>query len=262
VVLFLYHFDIGDKSKMDTKDRVFGSCAVLSVLAVLLVLFSLVIFVVKTTNQQAPTVDPTPTQEVTRYLCNGTPSAEFNVLNNNPCLSGSVRTETGDWVEQYRPEKHYMVNNAVTVEGYPDEFSGNAPISYDGVSYNFDIWLKNGEWGFGLPLVVFEQGCHMIKATGNSVVNTAYPNNHSLKANLRLADSDVTIPLGTTQLPTDGDYENIWVFNVRNSIVLSPQVLVKLNWGTSLDDSIIGIESIFVMTAPAGYCNGEVLEVG
>ena len=56
----------------------------------------------------------TPTQEAL-YLCPGTPDIAFEVLNDNPCLEGAMRTEGVGGIEQWKPERHTIISIPETI---------------------------------------------------------------------------------------------------------------------------------------------------
>jgi len=194
--------------------------------------------------------------------CAGLPGNGFEIKNANPCLIGSVQDEAVDGTPQCRPEQFVIYSEAVTVDGYPDEYSAHVPIRCEGDGYIFPITLINGEWGYTTMPTTLDAGCHILKITGTANINDPeYPENHMAAGYLQISGIRGEIALRRQPLPMAGNFELLWPFNVKTpSSIFSTATLIA-SWGTAMEDSTITLRTLSVAEAPMGYCEGEVTEI-
>ena len=194
-----------------------------------------------------------------RYLLGN----DFWVFNDNPMLEGYLVDVAEDGTVRYRPEKHSIYSEARTIEGYEDQYSGHASISYNN-GYVFDISSINGEWGFRLPTQIISVGCVIMKMVGESDINPDLEvgNSYTVNMYVSLPGASDMILVGTQPLPIDRKFELISILQVNSVLALSPTYTIQASWGSTLLDSSVRIDELYIAQAPSGFCNGEVLELG
>ena len=202
----------------------------------------------------------TPTQEAL-YLCPGTPDIAFEVLNDNPCLEGAMRTEGVGGIEQWKPERHTIISIPETIEGYENDLSGHAEIVYNN-GYVFNLFLINGEWGFELPAMIISEGCVGFKMVVDVDVENDAQGDLVAGAFISLPTSNERLMVGSSVMNYNGDFEYYWSLQLNSSQILTPSFTVRAGWGGSKYGSNLVIKSLFVVKSPSGYCNGDILELG
>ncbi len=194
--------------------------------------------------------------------CAGLPGAGFEVKNANPCLIGSVQDEAPDGTPQCRPEQFMIFSDAVTGDGYADQYSAHAPITCTGNGYTFPLALINGEWGYTTMATTLAGGCHILKITGTAQINDPeHAENYMAAAYLQISGARGEIELYRQQQPLDDNFEIFWPFNVRTPASIFSTATLIAAWGTAMEDSTITLRTFSVAEAPDGFCEAEVPEL-
>ena len=139
----------------------------------------------------------------TAYHCDGVPGVAFDILNDNPCLEGAMRTEGVGGVEQWKPERHTVISIPGTIEGYENYLSGHAEIVYDN-GYIFNLLLINGEWGYGLPSMILPEGCIGFKMVVDVDVENDAQGDLVAGAFVSLPNSDERLLVGSAVMEYEG----------------------------------------------------------
>ncbi len=206
----------------------------------------------------------TPASDSSSYdqSCSGLPGNGFRIKNTNPCLIGRVQGEAEDGTPQCRPEQFVIYSEAVTVDGYPDGYSGHAAIRCQGDGYVFPITLINGEWGFTTLPTTLDAGCHIVKMTGRAAINDPdHTDNYMAAGYLQIAGTRGEVELHRQPIPLDDTFEIVWPFYVDTPATAFITTTLIAGWGSALDDSTITLQTISIAIAPDGYCDGEIPEL-
>lgn len=190
---------------------------------------------------------------------------EFDrVMNDNPFFDCPQMGMSENGIPQMHPMGWGTHSQPGSIDGL-DEFSDHARIicrdNLCTMNLNNTITGITGHWGFSQQTWL-NQGCYLMKVTGNSNVNDP-PNgqNYGISFNLKAPNQD-PYPLGegdnlvfTHQLPLQGYFEIVSPFYVEldNSLILHATMISEY-FATAGHESRVDVSGIGVIAVTDNYC--------
>lgn len=179
-------------------------------------------------------------------------SAEDQVVSFNPCLRAPHSYDPTEAIIQAAPEGWDVHNVLENADGYEDEWSEKARITFSGSGLTFMIHRGgesiDGQWGYAQQ-VTLTTGCHLLKVSGRGLINDPpHVSNYSIKGYLD------GMEIGSSHISLHDGFEIIFPFSVAVQGVYQIKWMLCLDWATAGEGSFVDIHSAAVLSVEDGYC--------